>query len=189
MQLVAVWVECLNCPASTCWLIACALAQYEGIPSSLHHKRHKVLNKAVEVMERKADIQQNKIHHLEDTVIMYGVYNSETLTELVDTVHRMHNTTTWRERTFAGRLNQWLELYLHQDDVHHYAINSIPFLTMIRQKYVKMYERFLEELIMYCKTIRILSKGYFLISLLPPSKLERILSEVRIALSKTKIMI
>ena len=38
---------------------------------------------------------------------------------------------------------------------------------------------------MYSKAIRILSKGYLPISLLPPSKLERILSEVRIALSKT----
>ena len=37
---------------------------------------------------------------------------------------------------------------------------------------------------MYSKAIRILSKGYLPISLLPPSKLERILSEVRIALSK-----
>ena len=60
---------------------------------------------------------------------------------------------------------------------------------MIREKYMKMYERFIEELKMYSKVIRILSKGYLPISLLPPSKLERILSEVRIALSKTKIMI
>ena len=43
-------------------------------------------------------------------MIMYGVYNSDTLTELIDTVHRMHNTTMWKERTFVGRLNQWLEL-------------------------------------------------------------------------------
>ena len=35
------------------------------------------------------------------------------------------------------------------------------------------------------KVIRILSKGYLPISPLPPSKLERILSEVRMALSKT----
>ena len=48
-------------------------------------------------MERKGDLQHNKIHHLEDTMITYGVYNSDTLTELVDTVHRMYNTTTWRE--------------------------------------------------------------------------------------------
>ena len=58
---------------------------YEGISSFLHHKRHKVLNKAVKFMERKTDIQHNKIYHLEDTVIMYGIYNSDILTELVDT--------------------------------------------------------------------------------------------------------
>ena len=97
----------------------------------------------------------------------------------------MLNTTMWRERTFAGRLNQWLELYFHQEGMHHYAINSILFLTTIRQKYIKMYKRFIEELKMYTKGIRILSKGYLPISLLPPSKLEKILSEVRIALAKT----
>ena len=55
-------------------------------------------------------------------MIMYGVYNSDTLTELINTVHRMHNITRWKERTFAGRLNQWFEPYLHQEGVHHYAI-------------------------------------------------------------------
>ena len=74
---------------------------YEGISSFLHHKRHKALNKAVKVMERKTDLQHNKIHHSEDTMIMYCVYNSDTLTELIDNVHRMHNTTMWRQRTFA----------------------------------------------------------------------------------------
>ena len=53
---------------------------------------------------------------------------------------------------------------------------------------MQMYERFIEELKMYSKVIRILSKGYLPISIFPPSKLERSLSEVRIALSKTKIM-
>ena len=67
---------------------------YKGISSLVHHKRHKALNKVVKVMERKTDLRQNKIHHFEDTMIMYHVYNSDTLTELIDTVHRMHNTTT-----------------------------------------------------------------------------------------------
>ena len=117
---------------------------------------------------------------------MYGVYNSDILTELVDTVHRMHNTTMWKERTFAGRFNQWFDLYLHQEGMHHYAINSVIYLTTDREKSVKVYERFIQELKMYSKVIRILSKGYLPISLLPPSKLERILHEVRIALTKTK---
>ena len=158
---------------------------YDGISSFLHHKRHKALNKAVKVMERKTDLQHNKIHHLEDTMIMYGVYNSDTMKQLIDTVHRMYNTSTLREKkTFAGKLNQWVELYLHQEGIGHYAINSIPFLTLIREKYVKMYQRFLEQLKMHSKVIRILSKCYLPITLLPPSTLEEILDEVRMALSK-----
>ena len=38
---------------------------------------------------------------------------------------------------------------------------------------------------MYSKAIRVLSKGYLTISLLPPSKLEKILKEVRIAIGKS----
>ena len=64
---------------------------YKGISSFLHHKRHNALNKAVKVLERKTDLQHSKIHYLEDTMIMYGVYNSDTLTELIGNVHRMHN--------------------------------------------------------------------------------------------------
>ena len=49
-----------------------------------------------------------------------------------------------------------------------------------------MYERFIEELKLYSKAIRILPKGYLPISLLPLSKLEKILKEVRIAITKSK---
>ena len=48
-----------------------------------------------------------------------------------------------------------------------------------------MYERFIEELKLYSRAIRLLSKGYLPISLLPPSKLEKILSEVRISIAKS----
>ena len=136
-------------------------------------------------MDKKTNIQCNKIHHLEDTIIMYGVFNSDTLKDLIDTVHRMQNFTTWNKKTFAGRLHDWMELYSHDKGVHHYAINSVLFLTMGGEKYVKMYERFIVELKLYLKAIRILSKGYLPISLLPSSKLEKILKEVRIAIAKS----
>ena len=48
-----------------------------------------------------------------------------------------------------------------------------------------MYERFIEELKLYSRAIRVLSKGYLPISLLPPSKLEKILNEVRVAIAKS----
>ena len=136
-------------------------------------------------MEKKTDQQQNQIYHLEDTMIMYGVYNSDTLTILIDTVHKMQNTTTWKERIFAGKLKQMYQLYLDEESTHNFAINSVLFLTSIREKYIKMYERFFEELKTYSKTIQILSKSYLPIYLLPQSNLERILNEVRIAITKS----
>ena len=48
-----------------------------------------------------------------------------------------------------------------------------------------MYERFIEELKSYSKAIRVLSKGYLPISLLLPSKLQKILNEVRTAITKS----
>ena len=47
-----------------------------------------------------------------------------------------------------------------------------------------MYERFVNQLKEYLGAIRILSKGYLPISLLPPSKLAKILHEVKQVLSK-----
>ena len=118
-------------------------------------------------------------------MIMYGVYNSDTLTDLIDTVHRMQNFTTWNEKTFTGKLHDWMELYAQDEGICNYAINSVLFWTTVREKYVKMYERFIEELKLYSKVIRVLSKGYLPISLLPPSKLEKILKEVRITIAKS----
>ena len=70
---------------------------YEGISSFLHHRRHKALHTAVKAMETKADIQHNKIMHLEDSIVMYGIYNTETVDKLIDTVHHIHNITTPNE--------------------------------------------------------------------------------------------
>ena len=78
-----------------------------------------------------------------------------------------------------------MEIYSEDEGMHNYAIKSILFLTTVQEKYIKMYKRFIEELKIYSKAIRVLSKGYLPISLLPPSKLEKILNEVRIANAKS----
>ena len=113
---------------------------YEVISSFLHHKRQKALHKAVQVMENKVDLQHNKVFHLEDSVTIYGIYNSDTLETLIDTVHRLHNQTSWNEQLFAGKIGNWYGWYLSGKGVGHYAINSLLFLTTAREKYVKMYE-------------------------------------------------
>ena len=60
---------------------------FEGISSFLHNRRHKTLHKAVKAMSVTTDMQRNKLMHLENTMVMYGIYNAETLENLVKTVH------------------------------------------------------------------------------------------------------
>ena len=45
--------------------------------------------------------------------------------------------------------------------------------------FVKMYKRFISQLQMYAKVIRVLLRGYLPISLLPPSKLQEMLGKVK----------
>ena len=53
-------------------------------------------------MDDKANIQCNKLMKLENSMLMYGVYNAKTLEKLINTVHNIYNTTSSHERLFAG---------------------------------------------------------------------------------------
>ena len=53
---------------------------------------------------------------------------------------------------------------------------------MLREKYVQMYEEFINQLHLYAKAIRTPPEGYLHISLLPPSKLQEILGKVKKAI-------
>ena len=159
---------------------------FEGISSFLHHKRHKTLQKAVNVLNSKTDIDHNRVYHLEDMRIMYGKYNSDTLMELVNMVHQMQNVTSWKGKVFVSEINEWLKCKL--EDIcseFDYSIDALLFLTMVKEKYVRMYKRFINELKSYSKIISILSKGYLPIMLILPSKLEAILQQVQLSITKS----
>ena len=40
-------------------------------------------------MERQVNLQRNEIFHLEDSMIIYGIYNSETIEKLINIIHHM----------------------------------------------------------------------------------------------------
>ena len=68
---------------------------------------------------------------------MYGIYNSDTLEKLINTVHKMHYTTTLNEKLFAGKLNNWYQWYLSKDGVDHYAINSLLYITTMSESMIE----------------------------------------------------
>ena len=118
-------------------------------------------------------------------MIMYSVYNVDMLEKLIQMVDKMNTKSVWFEQLYAGHVNKWLEMFSSSQGANYYAIHSLLYLRTIQEKYIKMYERFVNQLKEYLQAIRILSKGYLPISLLPPSKLAIILHEVKQVLSKT----
>ena len=68
---------------------------FEGISSYLQHKQQKALQQAVHTMNKRINIEQNRVFHLEDSMIMYGVYNVDTLEKLIWMVHKMNNRSVW----------------------------------------------------------------------------------------------
>ena len=87
-------------------------------------------------MDSKANMQQNKLMQLENFMVMYSVYNVETLEKLITTVHNIHNTTSLHERLFSGQHSPstFRTLYVHSLALHHYSTNSLLYLRTIQDK-------------------------------------------------------
>ena len=138
-------------------------------------------------MDSKATIQCNKLMQLENSMLMYGIYNAETLEKLINTVHSIHNITSSYKRLFAGQHSPLtLKLiYAHFLGLRHYLINSLLYLRTIQDKYIAMYRELISQLHIYTSAVRILAKGYLPNALVTPSKLKEILTEVRKTLQIT----
>ena len=72
-------------------------------------------------MDREVDIQCNKLMHLENSMLIYGVYNVETLEKLITYPHNIHNTTLSHERLFVGQHNPSIfrTLYVYSLGLNH----------------------------------------------------------------------
>ena len=111
----------------------------------------------------------------------------ETLEQLTHTVHHIHNTTTSNERLFAGQTSSltFKSMYANAMGMQQYSINSLLYLTTIRDKYVPLYKEFIKQLCIYAAAVGVLAKWYLPFSLFTLSKLREILNDVRHAICKT----
>ena len=160
---------------------------YEEISSFLQQKCKNVLYKAVNAMNNQGNIQHNKLMKLDNTMLMYGIYNVETLETLIKTVHEIHNTTSSPEKLFAGEHDYSLfrMFYTGALDIQQYANNSLLSLRIIQDKYISLYRELITQLHTCISAIRILAKGYLPNTLIKLKKLQEMLSEVKRSLDIT----
>ena len=85
-------------------------------------------------MNNQTDIQHNKLIKLDNTMLMNGIYNAETLEKLINTVQEIHNVTSSHEKLFAGEHNPTIFrlLYMNALGIQQYAFNSLLFLRVSR---------------------------------------------------------
>ena len=77
------------------------------------------------------DAQRNKLMHLENTLVMCGIYNAEMLENLVKTVHVLHSRQTLYEGLFTGQTSAAYKAYLQMQGtcaIQHYAVNAMLYL-------------------------------------------------------------
>ena len=124
---------------------------------------------------------------LENSMLMYSIYNAEILEKLITTVHNIHNTTSSHERLFTGQHSSLTlrSLYANSLGLQHYSINSLLYLRTVQDKYSALCRELITQLSIYASSIRILAKGYLPISLVTFSKLKEILNGVKTAIWKT----
>ena len=137
--------------------------------------KNKALHKAVKAMDSKTTIQCNKLIQLENSMLMYGIHNAETLEKLIDTVHQMNDTTSSHERLFAGQQCSFTpsSLYANALGLQHYSKNSLFYLWTVQDKCIAWDNELIIQLCIYAASIRILAKGYLPISLIPTFKIKR----------------
>ena len=86
-----------------------------------------------------ATIQHNKLMKLDNTMLMYGIYNAEMLEKLIKTVHDIHNTTSSHEKLFAEHNHSVIRiLYTHSLGLQQYSTNSLLYLRIIQDKYISL---------------------------------------------------
>ena len=132
-------------------------------------------------MSISTDAQRNKLMHLENSLVMYGIYNAETLEKLVKTVQVIQSRQSLIGNLFTGQTAAY-ETYLQMHEacgIQHYMINSMLYLQMIDDKYIEIYNEFISQLQIYAKAVRILVNGYLPISLETPIKLQEIINSVK----------
>ena len=76
---------------------------FKGVSSFLHTRIYKAFDKAVSAMSTKTDIQRSKLMHLENTLVMYGIYNVEMLERLIKQYTHYTADRQCTKAYFAGR--------------------------------------------------------------------------------------
>ena len=135
---------------------------------------------------QKVGMSLNEMHQLEREFLLYGEYNVNSTTSIINLLDSLDDRTSNLERILEMKIKEWTDrFYDFSSGPAMYSHMFQLYIDNLREKYIRLYEALETELNLLLRSIAILSKGYLPPQLFPPTSLVKI-SQKAIAMIKTK---
>ena len=158
----------------------------EELGAYLQRKRNRALKVALQELDQKVGMSLNEMHQLEREFLLYGEYDVNSTTSIINLLDSLDDRTSNLERILEMKIKEWTDrFYDFSSGPAMYSHMFQPSIDNLREKYISLYEALETELNLVLRSIAILSKGYLPPQLFPPTTLVKI-SQKAIAMIKNK---
>ena len=158
----------------------------EELGAYLQRKRNRALKVALQELDQKVGMSLNEIHQLEREFLLYGEYDVNSTTSIINLLDSLDDRTSNLERILEMKIKEWTDrFYDFSSGPAMYSHMFQLYIDNLREKYIRLYEALETELNLLLRSIAILSKGYLPPQLFPPITLVKI-SQKAIAMIKNK---
>ena len=153
----------------------------ESLSSFIKGKQQKRIDDAVAAMRRDQKATQNRLQQYSNDFLMYGKYNVETLTNVINTVNLLHRKPTRLEKAFE---NTQLGPVVNFMNAMTFNFDLQMYLRLTEEEHVNQYEQLTQASKDLLKGIATLSQGRLPQELFPDRRLRLIIHEVEIMVKK-----
>ena len=158
----------------------------EELGAYLQRKRNRALKVALQELDQKVGMSLNEMHQLEREFLLYGEYDVNSTTSIINLLDSLDDRTSNLERILEMKIKEWTDrFYDFSSGPAMYSHMFQLYIDNLREKYIRLYEALETELNLLLRSIAILSKGYLPPQLFPPTTLVKI-SQKAIAMIKTQ---
>ena len=128
----------------------------ESLSSYLKGRQQRRIDEAVVTMRRDQQMTYNRLQQYSNDFLMYGKYNVETLTHVINTVNSLHKRETELEKAFENtEFGQVVDVM----DAMTFNFDLQMYLRLSEEEHVNQYEQLMQASKDLLKGIATLSQG------------------------------
>ena len=120
-------------------------------------------------MSQRQNLQKNQLYQYKQDLLLYGKYSIGTTDEIIDGLNLLHNKTIQQDKLFHNWTTSALVTRYSNENEQKLIFDLMKYIHMYNERYLTLQQHLIEELEGLMNAIRILSRGYIPINLIPPT--------------------